>query len=613
MNSALLTTQNQALRRASTGRATGEPNRFGTEILELIQELTKSRILSEEQIQQFCKKNDAIVRDAHTRERFCQALLAAKLISQYQMGRILAKQTSSLIFGNYLLLDRLAAGTVGVVFKAEHLFVGRHVAIKMLNADGETPTKVIDRFHYEGRLLGQVTHPNVVEVLDAGSAPALDGSNHLTHYLALEFLDGSDVEDYVYAKNEPLEVEETCDLMSQVAWGLAAIHEKGILHRDIKPSNLLMSSKGDVKIVDFGIGLDTKNRFKYNENLLGSLDFMPLEQSIDPEQAIPASDVYALGVTCFWLLTGQTPLPQAKTVEDALMNIREGQFRRIKQYRNDVPAELEGSIMRMLERDPRRRLGAARDAAVLLERFSRRRLVKQSPAEGGNSASVSTSNMGKPTAADTNREEGIYRALAMALELKDSSGPQRGKRLNESLNEICRVLVKREPWGRELDETMLKTLSWAVRLLDVAMLFLPDRLFTSRTLLTRDELEILRRHPISGAEFLEKLVREVETNPVLFKSLAKIVECHHERQDGSGTPQSLKADDIPAGARIASVIDTYEGLRRSTKSRVGISHEEAIRQIIQERAAQFDPWVLIAFQECEAKISSIYANYPDSI
>ncbi|QVL34337.1 protein kinase [Telmatocola sphagniphila] len=599
-----LKTQSQTLDRTSSNRTDFDGNRLGPEVAQIIYDLARLRIIPQETLSAFFKRYEDRLKDAHTRERFCTLLVSAKLLTAYQMARILSNQINSLILGNYILIDRLSSGTVGVVFLAEHLHLRRKVALKILNWDPSMPQSVLERFYYESKVLNQIHHKNVAEINDAGIAAATDFPTGSAHYISLEYVDGADLENFVYAKNTPLDVKQMCDFMSQAAWGLQAIHEASILHRDLKPSNMLISSNLALKIVDFGIALDLKSKLNYAEELLGSIDFMSLEQSENPLKATPASDIYSLGVCCFWLLTGATPLPQSKSIPDSLKIIREGQFRKIKQYRTDVPAELEGGIMRMLERDPRRRINVARDAAMLLERFSGKAL-SSSPVILVEDHPQAT----EPKSAES-REETVYQTLVSALEIKEQSGPQRSSRLVESLNEICRVLAKSDPWDKVLDQRMMQSLSWAVRLTDIAQLLLPEKYFSSRSLLTREENENVRNHPLIGSQFLEAAVRQSDPSPRMLKIIAQGVEAHHERVDGSGYPQALKGEQYPFHARIVAVIDAYENLRRSSRGKLGLSHDQAFRKILQGSGQEFDVRVVQAFQECASRIYSIYDNYP---
>jgi response regulator RpfG family c-di-GMP phosphodiesterase len=150
-------------------------------------------------------------------------------------------------------------------------------------------------------------------------------------------------------------------------------------------------------------------------------------------------------------------------------------------------------------------------------------------------------------------------------------------------------------------------------LLDIARMVLPEKLFVSASLLTRDELDSLKNHPTTGADYLKKLIQDIDSHSSLIHPICQIVKTHHERYDGTGTPQAMKGEEIHPLSRIAYFVDTYESMRRNRKTRVGASHEAAAAKILSELTEQFDPWVLIAFQECETRIASIYENYPDPL
>src|SRR5207248_6670919 len=132
-------------------------------------------------------------------------------------------------------------------------------------------------------------------------------------------------------------------------------HDHHLIHRDMKPSNLLLSEQGQVKVVDFGLARQFSSRLTDPRALLGTLDFMAPEQSIDPSGVDGRSDIYGLGATLFWLLTGQCPYPQAKSVAEALRTIQRDAPYRLKDWMPDVPEELDALVGRMLDRDPANR------------------------------------------------------------------------------------------------------------------------------------------------------------------------------------------------------------------------------------------------------------------
>src|SRR5690606_38907434 len=171
----------------------------------------------------------------------------------------------------------------------------------------------------------------------------------------MELVAGGDLEDYVYRRQAPLPVEQACELVRQAACGLQAAHDHHLIHRDLKPSNMLLTEQGQVKLVDFGLARQFCSTLTDPSALLGSLEFMAPEQSLDPTAVGVPADIYGLGATLFWLLTGQTPYPQTKRLSEALRALQNDPPRRARDFRPDIPEELDALIARMLSRDPRQR------------------------------------------------------------------------------------------------------------------------------------------------------------------------------------------------------------------------------------------------------------------
>jgi serine/threonine protein kinase len=248
-----------------------------------------------------------------TEEHLGQALVRAGLLTHYQLGRVLTGATHGLVLGSYRVLDRLGSGGMGVVYLAEHGLLGRRVAVKVLTLNEDCPEDVRQRFFAEMRLLAQLYHPNVVLALDAGEVWPEDVSLAALTYLVMELVEGGDLETHV-CRYGPCELARACDYVRQAAGGLQAAHDRHLVHRDLKPSNLLLTPGGQVKLVDFGLARQFCSRLTAPRSLLGSVEFMAPEQSHDPSGVGRQADVYGLGATLFWLLTGEPPYAFAPSV-----------------------------------------------------------------------------------------------------------------------------------------------------------------------------------------------------------------------------------------------------------------------------------------------------------
>jgi response regulator RpfG family c-di-GMP phosphodiesterase len=304
-------------------------------------------------------------------ERLGRALVQAGLLTPYQLDRLLSGTTYGLVLGGYRVLEELGSGGMGKVFLAEHGLLRRRVAVKVLPVDEDCPAALRQRFYAEMRVLADLHHPNVVLAYDAGEVPPPAPNMPGLSYLVMELVAGGDLDRYV-SRRGPCPVAEACDYARQAACGLQAAHDRHLIHRDVKPSNLLRAGDGRIKLVDFGLARRFSSRLTDHRVLLGSLDFMAPEQSHDPSAVGPEADVYGLGATLFWLLTGRTPYPAAPNVGASLRQLRQDEPRPLRSLLPDAPAELEELLVRLLERDPARRPPTALAVQEALRPFAGR-------------------------------------------------------------------------------------------------------------------------------------------------------------------------------------------------------------------------------------------------
>ena len=258
------------------------------------------------------------------------ALVQAGLLTEYQLDRVLVGTTHGLVFGNHRVLNRLGSGSMGVIFLAEHMLMKRQVAVKVVPVDEDCLPSVLERFYSEVRVLADLHHPNIVSAIDAGKLPPASKGMPALLYLVMELVRGGDLEEHIELQG-PVEIPQACEWIRQAACGLQEAHDRHLIHRDVKPSNLLLDEQNQVKLVDFGLVRQFCSQLTDHRSLLGTPDFMAPEQAGDPSTVDGRADIYGLGATLFWLLTGQMPFKRARSVAEALQMLQSGKPRHLRE------------------------------------------------------------------------------------------------------------------------------------------------------------------------------------------------------------------------------------------------------------------------------------------
>jgi serine/threonine protein kinase len=310
--------------------------------------MVRLNLLSARAAQEFLEHTTSELSKYTDAELLGHDLVEAKLLTPFQLKRLLGGNTHGMVLGNYRLRDRIGGGAMGEVFLAEHIFMKRRVAIKVLPIDEECSYSVLERFYSEIQVLSELQHPNIVTAHDAGRLPGPHPSMPDILYLVMEYVPGGDLQTYI-TKNGPATMTKACSWVYQAARGLQQAHDRKLVHRDIKPSNLLLTQKQEVKLVDFGLVRQFSSRLTDPHSILGTVEYMSPEQSRDPSAVSSQSDIFGLGATLFFLLTKEAPYPRVRTLAEGLRQLREGRPRPIRALRADLPNELERLLDRMLD------------------------------------------------------------------------------------------------------------------------------------------------------------------------------------------------------------------------------------------------------------------------
>ena len=258
--------------------------------------------------------------------------------------------------GRYQVLEEIASGGQGTVYRAWDTSSGRVVALKVLHPHLSSDAGVLERFRREAQLAAAVSHPNITQIFEVGQ----DGN---LHFIAMEFLPLS-IHNLMESQGR-LPVERAADICHQAALALQAASSRGIIHRDIKPQNLLLSPDGSVKVTDFGIARATAlSTMTRTGALMGTPHYMSPEQS-QGQRVDVRSDIYSLGIVLYQMLSGQLPF-EADTPFEVMRQHIEQRPTPVRRLRSQVPASLDRIVQRCLEKSPERRYPTPRDLALAL-------------------------------------------------------------------------------------------------------------------------------------------------------------------------------------------------------------------------------------------------------
>lgn len=338
---------------------------MATEVDQFVELISQSGLISPQEVEGILAELAQSGRSVDSK-MLADELVRQEKLTDYQSSLLLKGQTQGLLYGDYLVMERLGSGGMATVYKAEHIRSGQIVALKVLSEEASMSPETSLRFDREVQAAAKVSHPNIVTAYDCN----LEGNQS---YLVMEYVDGITLAQYV-EKHGPLPLNEALDYILQAAQGLAHAHEKRIVHRDIKPENLLVSSDGMVKILDLGLARfdnapklgeksDSAHRLTQAGVVLGTADFMAPEQSIDPRRADYRADIYALGCTLYFLLEAKGPFSR----DTAMATMMAHQTDPIPKFSVKVPPQLEATFKKMLAKTPKQRHESMHDVIEELE------------------------------------------------------------------------------------------------------------------------------------------------------------------------------------------------------------------------------------------------------
>ncbi len=328
-------------------RSTGLMN---ISLKQFIDNLSESGLMTLEDVQEL---SDQLPTDQQPSdgESLARYLVEANKLTSFQASLIAKGQQQKLILGNYMVLEQIGRGGMGVVYKARHQRMKRNVAIKVLAEKLTNSETRLRRFHREVEAAARLVHPNIVTAFDADKDDKI-------FFLVMEFVDGKDMA-VIVEEEGPLPVAVAVDYIIQTARGLEYAHGEGIIHRDVKPHNLLVTTDGKVKVLDLGlVSLKTDDENKEstesltaNNQIIGTVDYMSPEQAEDVHHVDLRTDIYSLGCTLYRILTNKPPY-RGKNAIQKLMAHRTHSIPSLRAERSDIPELLDRAFRRMVAKRP---------------------------------------------------------------------------------------------------------------------------------------------------------------------------------------------------------------------------------------------------------------------
>jgi serine/threonine protein kinase len=245
--------------------------------------------------------------------------------------------------GRYKIIRSLGEGGMANIYLARDLILNRDVAVKLVRFDMQDDESAIKRFQREALSTTELVHPNIVSVYDIGE-------EHGMNYLVMEYVEGQDLKDYI--KNySPIPLSQVVNLMGQILSGVKTAHHHGIIHRDLKPQNILIDTRGNAKITDFGIAIaNQQSSFTRTNAVIGSVQYLSPEQ-VRGHIATQQSDIYSLGIILFELLTGRVPFEGESAVSIAIKHYQD-QLPMVTDFNQQIPQALENVVLKATAKNP---------------------------------------------------------------------------------------------------------------------------------------------------------------------------------------------------------------------------------------------------------------------
>jgi eukaryotic-like serine/threonine-protein kinase len=346
-----------------------------TTAAEFLALLKKSRLFSNGQLEASVQKHG--LADMLTPDDAADALVAHGLLTCYQANRLLSGSRRGLFLDDYKIIEILGFGGMGYLYAAEDLKTGWKVALKVLSDRHRHDSGMLSRFRLEAEAGLKLNHPNIVRTRSLNTSEDIYG---VLHYMVLELVKGISLRELLEIRKRTLAWRQACDMIVQAAAGLHYAHEQELVHRDVKPENLLIRPDGTLKLLDFGLAMVERSEAEYSmamiqgQDCLGTADYISPEQSWDSLHVDRRADIYSLGCSFYFLLTGHPPFP-GKSVAEKLAGHRQEKAPLVHELNPAVPEWLARIVQKMMAKRPENRFQTAAELSRYLEPLAERKPV----------------------------------------------------------------------------------------------------------------------------------------------------------------------------------------------------------------------------------------------
>ena len=340
---------------------------------EFLHYLERSRLLSPEQISEAASKLE--VRDDDAVVPLAKKFVKAGYLTRLQASRLLEGHYRGFFLDNYCIEEILGSGGMGWVYIARDMQTDEQVALKMLCEKNENDVGLLTRFRLEADAGMMLDHQAIVKTRKIGRTTGLYGD---VHYAVMDCFKGIGIDELV-ALGGPVKSSLACHIMSFAAAGLHHAHNRGLIHRDVKPSNILVDTHSNGRIIDFGLSLasqaDQGDEFSlamiFGHDCLGTADYIAPEQSKDSFNIDPRADVYGLGATFYFMLTGKVMFPERRTRLQKILAQQNEEPPRAGELVSDIPPAVERILNRMIAKDPDARYRTAKGVCLAMQRHAK--------------------------------------------------------------------------------------------------------------------------------------------------------------------------------------------------------------------------------------------------